>query len=102
VTAVYFPFTGDKAELRRPEIGNAIPLSNVFFEEEISVKTPLITAGTGFIGSHLANALLSRGDRVRVLDSLDQAHPGGMKPSYLSPEAEFVRGDELKRRGLVA
>ncbi|MEG3638269.1 NAD-dependent epimerase/dehydratase family protein [Magnetococcus sp. PR-3] len=34
------------------------------------MATYLITGGCGFIGSHLADALLARGDNVRILDDL--------------------------------
>lgn len=60
----------------------------------------LVTGGAGFIGSHTADALLSRGYRVRILDNLQpRVHPHG-KPPYLPADAEFVRGDVTDRRAL--
>lgn len=55
----------------------------------------LITGGAGFIGSHLADELLSLGYRVRVLDNLcSQVHgPRKKVPDYLNPGVEFVCGD---------
>jgi dTDP-L-rhamnose 4-epimerase len=53
----------------------------------------LITGGAGFVGSHTADALIGRGHRVRLLDSLQPSiHPHG-KPGYLHPDAEFMHGD---------
>ncbi len=60
----------------------------------------LITGGAGFIGSHTADALLARGHKVRVFDSLDpQVHGTGASapPAYLNKDIEFVRGDVRDR-----
>ncbi|MBZ5695590.1 MAG: SDR family NAD(P)-dependent oxidoreductase [Acidobacteriia bacterium] len=57
----------------------------------------LVTGGAGFIGSHIADALLARGCDVRVLDNLEpRVHPRG-RPAYLSREIEFVEGDVRDR-----
>jgi dTDP-L-rhamnose 4-epimerase len=57
-------------------------------------KRILITGGAGFIGSHLADELLSAGYRVRALDSLvPQVHEQRVRPSYLDDEVELIVGD---------
>ena len=55
----------------------------------------LVTGGAGFVGSHLVDALVARGDRVRILDNLDpQVHgPERRKPGWLSEGAELIVGD---------
>jgi dTDP-L-rhamnose 4-epimerase len=64
------------------------------------VSVVLVTGGAGFVGSHLVDALLERGERVRVLDNLDPlSHPGG-RPEHLDPEAHLVAGDLRDKRAV--
>jgi dTDP-L-rhamnose 4-epimerase len=62
-------------------------------------KRVLITGGAGFIGSHLADALLRRGHGVRALDSLaPQVHGADRtRPAYLHRDVELMVGDVRDR-----
>lgn len=51
----------------------------------------LVTGGLGFIGSHVADALVSDGWAVDALDNLDPRAHRGEPPT--PPGASFVRGD---------
>lgn len=67
----------------------------------------LITGGAGFIGSHLALALVTRGHRVRVLDTLaSQIHGEAPEQSALyrsiQGHVEFHRGSVTCRDDLMA
>src|SRR5947209_17888685 len=50
----------------------------------------LITGGAGFIGSHLADALIQAGARVRIIDDLSTGHRENIEE--ISGDIEFVHG----------
>jgi nucleoside-diphosphate-sugar epimerase len=53
----------------------------------------LVTGGAGFIGSHLAEALCRRGDKVVVLDDLSFGTLDNLAWRAPDDELEFVQGD---------
>lgn len=59
----------------------------------MTVFNILVTGGAGFIGSHLVDALIERGHRVRILDSIVEQVHGGQVPEHINKNAEFIQGD---------
>ena len=55
----------------------------------------LITGGAGFIGSHLADRLLARGDQVVLLDDLSTGRLSNIADLERDSDAEFVLGSVL-------
>ena len=53
----------------------------------------LVTGGAGFIGSHVVDALVARGDTVTVLDDLSSGKLENLKNHKGSGAFQFVRGD---------
>jgi UDP-glucose 4-epimerase len=51
----------------------------------------LVTGGAGFIGSHIVEALVARGHRVRVLDDFSSGHPRNL--AAVRGKLEILRGD---------
>ena len=52
----------------------------------------VVTGGAGFVGSHLVDALVARGDEVTVVDNLSSG-----KREYLNPAAHVHRGGHPRR-----
>jgi UDP-glucose 4-epimerase len=52
----------------------------------MAARKVLVTGGAGFIGSHVADAYIARGDRVWVLDDLSTGREGNVPK-----QAEFVK-----------
>lgn len=58
-------------------------------------ETYLITGGAGFVGSHLAEALLARGDRVIALDNLSTGSLANLDAVSGHPGINVVHGSVL-------
>ncbi len=55
----------------------------------------LVTGGSSFIGSHLVDALVARGARVRVVDNLSSGKYDYIEDHVKSGAVEFIKGELL-------
>ena len=55
----------------------------------------LITGGAGFIGSHLSDALIARGDTVTVLDNLSTGNRANIEKLLTHPNFRLIEGSVL-------
>lgn len=53
----------------------------------------VVTGGAGFIGSHLVDALIARGDRVLVIDSLSEGKVANIECHVTDGSVMFVKAD---------
>jgi nucleoside-diphosphate-sugar epimerase len=53
----------------------------------------LVTGGASFIGSHLVDALVARGARVRIVDDLSSGRLDNIAAHVRSGAVEFAEGD---------
>lgn len=58
----------------------------------------LITGGAGFIGSHLSERLLKRGDQVDVVDDLSTGNLKNLKGCMGNPQFSFVNDSVLNEK----
>jgi len=56
----------------------------------------LITGGAGFIGSHLAEKMLARGDEVFVIDDLSTGSLDNIKHLQDNPSLHFTEGSVFR------
>ncbi|MCC4766780.1 SDR family NAD(P)-dependent oxidoreductase [Methanosarcina sp. DH1] len=60
----------------------------------------LVTGGAGFIGSHLVDHLIEKGNRVTVFDNLSSGKMGFIENHLENPDFTLIKGDLLDQEAI--
>lgn len=74
-------------------------ITRKYHSTDLSKKSFLITGGSGFIGSNLAQYLLDFGaKKVRILDDLSNGYLKNLEPYKKDSRLEFIEGDITNKK----
>ncbi|HRX80085.1 MAG TPA: GDP-mannose 4,6-dehydratase [Pirellulaceae bacterium] len=74
------------------QFGNFIAFFSYCLGNRLIVKQVLVTGGSGFIGSHLTEALLARGDRVTVVDDESTGSATNLTAARKNDRLTYIQG----------
>jgi len=95
------PTTPENSSRTFNRCGSTVCFADIEEEKESAVpphvgyKKVLVTGGAGFIGSHVADALLERGDDVVIVDEMNDYYDIRLKESNLSMLVEKYGEDRV-------
>jgi UDP-glucose 4-epimerase len=86
---------GGPAGGRAVGLNSLCAIAGTGIQRRTTSRRTLVTGGAGFVGSHLADALVALGDRVIILDDLSTGRLDNVQHLLDSGEAIFVEGSTL-------
>jgi phosphoglycerate dehydrogenase-like enzyme len=77
----------------KPRLSFFLPMLRSMDLSSMASETVCVTGGAGFIGSHLVEALVRTGAKVRVLDDFSSGDPANL--AKVEPKITLIEGSIL-------